>query len=259
MSGAASGGRRGPRARAPSPPAVSRSILSVAGLARTVLRRYALEAPVTCVLWVEGVHDTYRVQAAGATHWLRVYPAGARAPAAIAAELELLDDLAAARVPVAAPIHGKDGRSFYGVAAPEGRRYAALFAHAPGSAAIVTSPARAQRYGQTAAIIHQIADRKPAGYRRPQLDPRYLIDRSLASIARYFSHRPRDLDYLCRLAAALAEKIRQLLPGTATPEYGLCHADLHPYNVRWEQDEMTLFDFDLCGYGWRAYDIAVFL
>ena len=41
-------------------------------------------------------------------------------------------------------------------------------------------------------------------------------------------------------------------------DYGLCHGDFHGWNAHYHADTLTFFDFDDCGYGWRAYDLAVF-
>jgi Ser/Thr protein kinase RdoA (MazF antagonist) len=44
------------------------------------------------------------------------------------------------------------------------------------------------------------------------------------------------------------------------PEYGICVGDVHSGNAHFtEQNQLTLFDFDQCGYGWCAFDIAKFL
>lgn len=46
----------------------------------------------------------------------------------------------------------------------------------------------------------------------------------------------------------------------SVPAYGICVGDVHSGNTHFtEQNEPTLFDFDQCGYGWRAFDIAKFL
>ena len=66
------------------------------------------------------------------------------------------------------------------------------------------------------------------------------------------------LVFLERLAEHVRHRLLEL-PRTP-PGYGLCHGDLHPGNVRFDADgEPTLFDFDCMGYGWRAYDLTVFL
>jgi Ser/Thr protein kinase RdoA (MazF antagonist) len=42
-------------------------------------------------------------------------------------------------------------------------------------------------------------------------------------------------------------------------EVGSCHGDLHGWNAHIDQNmALTVYDFDCCGVGWRAYDIAVF-
>ena len=44
------------------------------------------------------------------------------------------------------------------------------------------------------------------------------------------------------------------------PIYGFCHGDLQTRNVHIvEPDRLTVFDFDCCGYSWRAYEFASIL
>ncbi len=39
--------------------------------------------------------------------------------------------------------------------------------------------------------------------------------------------------------------------------YGVIYADLHNGNIHYTDNSLTLFDFDHCAYGWRAYDLAI--
>src|SRR5205814_764526 len=40
---------------------------------------------------------------------------------------------------------------------------------------------------------------------------------------------------------------------------GFCHGDFHGGNASQAEDgTLTFYDFDCCGPGWRAYDVAVF-
>ena len=39
----------------------------------------------------------------------------------------------------------------------------------------------------------------------------------------------------------------------------IIHADLHGWNLMWHEDQLSIFDFDDCGYGVEAQDIAVAL
>jgi Ser/Thr protein kinase RdoA (MazF antagonist) len=45
----------------------------------------------------------------------------------------------------------------------------------------------------------------------------------------------------------------------ATSEVHIIHADLHGWNLMWHEDKLFIFDFDDCGYGAEAQDIAVAL
>jgi Ser/Thr protein kinase RdoA (MazF antagonist) len=58
--------------------------------------------------------------------------------------------------------------------------------------------------------------------------------------------------------AQIKEQIRDL--PQEFPIWSVCWGDPHSGNVHFtETNEITLFDFDQCGYGWRAFDIAKFL
>jgi Ser/Thr protein kinase RdoA (MazF antagonist) len=57
----------------------------------------------------------------------------------------------------------------------------------------------------------------------------------------------------------LATKIRHRIEAVqAGLDFGFCHGDLHGFNAAFDGETVTMFDFDCCGVGWRAYDIAVY-
>jgi Ser/Thr protein kinase RdoA (MazF antagonist) len=59
-------------------------------------------------------------------------------------------------------------------------------------------------------------------------------------------------------AAALGRRVKATLP--AGLQWGACHGDLFRGNRHATEDgTLTLFDFDECGMGYRAYDLAVYL
>jgi Ser/Thr protein kinase RdoA (MazF antagonist) len=39
----------------------------------------------------------------------------------------------------------------------------------------------------------------------------------------------------------------------------IIHADMHGWNLMWNEDQLSVFDFDDCGYGVEAQDLAVTL
>lgn len=83
------------------------------------------------------------------------------------------------------------------------------------------------------------------------------MDHSLHVLKPILSDRLEDFNYL----ESLGEKIRNRLielPISSLNE-GFCHGDFHGWNVHVTEDKIiTAFDFDCCGIGWRAYDMAVF-
>lgn len=59
---------------------------------------------------------------------------------------------------------------------------------------------------------------------------------------------------LARATEALAMKLRAY--GTGPEVFGLIHADLRLANLMVDGDWLTAIDFDDCGFGWWAYDLA---
>jgi Ser/Thr protein kinase RdoA (MazF antagonist) len=62
---------------------------------------------------------------------------------------------------------------------------------------------------------------------------------------------------LLRATEALAGKLT--VYGTGPDTFGLIHADLRLANLMVDGDRLTAIDFDDCGFGWWAYDLAAAL
>lgn len=62
---------------------------------------------------------------------------------------------------------------------------------------------------------------------------------------------------LARATGLLAAKLHAY--GTAPETFGLIHADLRLANLMVNGDTLTAIDFDDCGFGWWAYDLAAAL
>jgi Ser/Thr protein kinase RdoA (MazF antagonist) len=63
-----------------------------------------------------------------------------------------------------------------------------------------------------------------------------------------------DTALLTRATEALATKLHTY--GTGPDTFGLIHADLRLANLMVDGDILTAIDFDDCGFGWWAYDLA---
>ena len=237
---------------------VQSSVLSPSGLVARVLPHYALPEPMLCRLIARGVNDTYQVTAGADTFYLRVSIHGWRTRDELEAELALVTDLRGRSLAVAPVVLRADGDMLTALLAPEGERFAVLFASAPGESVPDLTTQQARAYGRLAAGVHMGADAAPNAYRRFPLDERHLLDAPLASIRAAMVNGGEDLLFLEQIAERVRHRLGTL-PRTP-PEYGLCHGDLHPGNVHFDAaGQPTLFDFDCMGYGWRAYDLTVFL
>jgi len=154
-----------------------------------------------------------------------------------------------------------NGRYLNAIRAPEGLRYAVLFTAAPGRPADDSTVSMPQitAFGEVAGRMHSCMDRIGKKLPRQHLNFAHLVDQSLPDIEPFFAHRKDDFRFLCDVARALRTRISDLL-SMDPPEYGLCHGDLHVGNACFDdQDLPTVFDFEECAYGWRAFDIAWFL
>jgi Ser/Thr protein kinase RdoA (MazF antagonist) len=240
-------------------PAV-RSVLSPQALLAEALPAYELGEPLSCELLHCGLNDSYRVRTPRGPYLLRVYRAGWRMLSDIAYELEALVHLARRGVGVALPVARYDGSFVQTLQAAEGARSAVLFAFAPGAPLALTGPdatAHASRFGGAAAALHAATDDFRSLQPRFVLDEEQLLEQPLAALLPFLAQRAAERDRLLHIAATLRERLSAV--AREPLDTGFCHGDLHDGNARiTEELALTLFDFDCCGRGWRAYDLAVF-
>lgn len=240
---------------------VVHSIFEGTALIDTVLHNYLINKPLSCKLYKRGLNDTYLIEAEQERYILRIYRCSWRNTQEIGFELDLLAFLNQKNQPVAYPLLRKDGGFTTEVLAPEGLRYAAVFTYAPGCA--VNHKLHAdQSYilGKVLAEIHQELNCFSSNFTRNPLNSEYLLHRSFLAITSVYKHRQHELDYLEQLIKKITSQIARFRLPFNAPEYGICLGDVHSGNVHFTQhNQPTLFDFDQCGYSWRAFDIAKFL
>jgi Ser/Thr protein kinase RdoA (MazF antagonist) len=232
---------------------VTYSILSADALLAYIGRAYGIPSPASCELLLPSMNDTYLLTASDRRYIVRVYRASWRTAAEIAYELDLLNYLTAQGVPVAAPIEGGDGRLFRSVTAPEGTRHIAVFDYADGEALTWTAADQCRSAGRLLAAIHERSSEFSTSGARAELDAERLITKSLNSIQCFFEQSPADWEYLSSFAAKLYAAIVRDGPRM---DWGVCHGDFGGGNLVVANGALTAFDFDLCGPGWRACDLA---
>ena len=187
------------------------------------------------------------------------YRTGWRSLSDISYEIDVLNHLGNKGVPISKPLPQKDGRFIQSLSAPEGGRYVVLFTYAAGNDLSYEKEAetKAFNYGKSVAKIHNAVQDFTSLHARFSLDLNHLVNEPLKSIGPMLSYRREDWGYLQYLADKIRHQLSEL-PSDAL-EQGFCHGDFHGGNAHIADDgTITFFDFDCCGWGWRAYDIAVF-
>lgn len=230
-----------------------RSILQPEALAESVGAAYGLEV-TGCSLLKTQLSDLYRVDSEAGPYILRVYPHGLNLSKWVAAEVMILNDLIEKGIPVSAPVPRRDGSWLLPLDAPEGERCAVLFTYAHGrSLKRAGEPGLFVEFGRLAARMHIAAAALPPGAARVSLDGYTLLARPLEVIGLTYPERTGEIEEL-REAARIAQQVFDVLPQST---WGFCHGDLNFSNVHVDpQGKLTLFQFEYCGPGWPAYDVA---
>jgi Ser/Thr protein kinase RdoA (MazF antagonist) len=171
-------------------------------------------------------------------------------------ELDLLDFLGKHQAPVAYPLPTNENSLTFAIDSPEGERLAALFPYADGDApGKDITAAQSRLLGTTVAGLHRVVAPFSTTHTRPTLHLPYLLDESIVTIAPFVNLETGD--YL----ASIQRKLHDVIPMIPRDEgtFGICIGDVNASNFHInDQQKVTLFDFDQCGYGYRAFEIGKF-
>jgi Ser/Thr protein kinase RdoA (MazF antagonist) len=235
----------------------SDTLLSANALAWQLNILYPLANSVSCALHWRGINDTYQVRVLGRlVGYLRVYRCGYRSLDEIEVELAVLAHLSHCGVAVSAPIARRDGAFVSTLQCTEGLRFAVLFTRAPGVVVQYEEYREeiAYNYGLGAARIFAGMETYRGPSLRKAIDVVSLIEEPLLAIRKVM---PADSAGLA-LIAEIAERLRRRIEENENLTLGFCHADLHGQNASLENDVFTFYDFDWCGWGFRAYELSTF-
>lgn len=236
------------------------SILSTSALISYVHERYDIGAIRDCKFFRLGLNDTYLLQTCSGKYILRVYRIGWRTLSDILYELDVLLHLHRKNVPVSFPLSMRDGNLLSTLNTQEGVRQVVLFTYAEGEppprSGDEARETYSRRYGSAAAQMHHALDDFSSQHERFSLDLDHLLDTPVQTILPLLAERPDDAAYLLHVVDSLKEQVAQM--PVSELEWGVCYGDFHGGNAHATEQQLTFFDFDCCGPGWRAYDIAVF-
>jgi Ser/Thr protein kinase RdoA (MazF antagonist) len=235
------------------------STLSPQALIEGVLTEYELGAINQCLFWHRGLSDIYLIETAHKSYILKISHHHWRSQSEIQFELEFLDFLNRHDLPIASPLKTKSGELCVTIHAVEGDRYAALFPYAPGE--IPQGDLNLEQsviMGETLGRLHQTSLQFRNRTPRQCLNLKYLLDDSVATIDPYLRNNTQDRFYLRETIDQIKQQLNCLRK--TAPLWSVCWGDPHSGNVHFTTDnQITLFDFDQCGYGWRVFDLAKFL
>ena len=232
------------------------SQLSINAVQSLISYHYNLTNPESCNFYARGLHDNYLISVRNNKYILRIYRNNWRSTEEIGFELYLLSFLGDVDAPVAFPIRTQSGELNFVIDSPEGKRSAALFpyalGHAPGND---ISAEDSVLLGKSVANIHCLTENFKTIYSRPTLDIPYLLDKSVITNEPFISNN--ELAYIKALQNRFHHTFLQLpnKPGI----FGICIGDVNPTNFHIQQNTITIFDFDQCGYGYRAFEIGKFI
>jgi Ser/Thr protein kinase RdoA (MazF antagonist) len=238
----------------------------LAVMAADALRHYAPAADATLSLLNISENATYRVNdgAGRPVSVLRLHRLGYHSRDAIESELNWIEALRAGGVVRTAPVvPATGGRRVVTGRHPDGEtRYAVMFEWMPG----VEPPADQlvaafEQLGSITARLHRQARTwsPPAGFTRFRWDR----DTSLGPLGHWgrwqdgMGMGPAELAQLGRLARAVEQRLARY--GTGPERFGLIHADMRLANLLVDGPEVTVIDFDDCGFGWYMYDLGASL
>lgn len=183
----------------------------------------------------------------------------------IRAELDWCARLAAAGLPVSAPLPTADGAHL--VRLSTGRHASATFwiegaplgeTHRSLSPPVERQLDLHRRLGRLLARLHSATDADPPW---PFPRPRWDIDGLTGEAplwGRFWEHPAATPEQRATLRAARAH-LRDSLSSLRTPDDGPIHADVLRENVLVNGDALSLIDFDDCGTGFRLYDLGTAL
>ncbi|MEM9247389.1 MAG: phosphotransferase [Pseudomonadota bacterium] len=196
---------------------------------------------------------------AGARVALRLHRPGYRSLDAITAELRWTEALAAQGIGCPAP---RRTLAKALVARAADGRWASVVRWVDGRA-MVPSPKRLKALGAEVARFHTAADALAAATPRLRLDhfPRWDADTLLGPDpiwGRFWQNPTLSASEAAALIDA-RDRLRLALHAQGDADTGMIHADLLADNVLDTGANLSLIDFDDCGVGLRAYDLATAL
>lgn len=235
---------------------VASSILSAARLNLFLQQTYGFSATTSCQLLRAGINHTYLIIDGSKKAVFRVYSLNWRTETEIDEELRLLKLVQESGLPVSYPIADKQRNYVQAIDAPEGRRFGVLFSFAGGEKQLTLSVEMHHKIGQIMARFHQFTHN--LALQRPTYTPNLLLIDSVEKLKPFLAAETDEMKFMLSAQRYLLTKFTNI--NEAEVRRGIVHLDIWFDNLNITSDGIvTLFDFDFCGNGLLALDIAYYI
>lgn len=239
---------------------VSYSVVDASFLKLLVQENFPIGEVSECDFYYRGVNDTYLIaNAEGERFVLRVYRKDWRNFSQIGYEVEVLVKLEQLGASVAKLIKKSDGAYIGTLQAPEGKRYYIMMECIGeiGSEYHAIRANESEEYGRAVFELHSKMIKLDIPSHRFSINLDYLLFNPLRALSSYLKGNLSEFAYFEKLALMLSKKLEYI--GVDNLTKSIIHGDLTGGNVGVDdKGNMAFFDFDCCGYGYLAYDLAVF-
>jgi Ser/Thr protein kinase RdoA (MazF antagonist) len=229
------------------------STLSANHLAIFLRDRYNLSANTTCKLLKTGINHSYLVSDGVQEFVFRVYSLDWRSETEINEEIRLLNLLRDGGVSVSYPLKDAGDNYIQQIDAPEGMRLGVMFSFAEGEKLLNLSGEQHYKIGETMARIHSLT--QDLQMQRVHYTPEVVLQHPFQYLDSFL---PAESDEMAWLLSAQKHLLNEVANADETQmRKGAVHLDIWFDNMNITKEGLvTIFDFDFCGNGWLAYDIA---
>lgn len=230
------------------------SVLSPETIAYIIHTHYSVGQVVSCSLLRSYVNDVYDIKTQN-NHFIgKLYRERWRDKNELQFELEFISHIHKRDVSVSLPVSSENEDMVIQINTAEGLRYFVLYDYAQGSKP--QPPFNDNLYfitGYELAKLHKASLDFSSKYTRSTYFVKDAFDASLTALKPYFNDNKSDWMFLLSLIDKVKNKI-SVIDGKLTR--CVCHGDYSLDNLHFNgSDTVTLYDFDVCGYGYTAYDL----
>ena len=231
------------------------STLSATHLATFLQQQYGLGTGASCRLLRAAINHAYLVTDGEQKYVFRVYSYNWRTELDITEEIGLLQLLNENHIPVSYALPDPQGNFIQHIPAPEGMRMGVLFSYAKGEKVLNYSAALHYQLGEIMARMHAVTRDLP--FNRAQYTPAVMLVDPLEKIKQFLPADTEEMQWMLQTQQQLLQQFNQA--PTHLLRNGVVHMDIWFDNLNiYNNEKITLFDFDFCGTGWLLFDIAYY-